>query len=50
VLWICIGFSADKDPAFYLSADPDPDPDPGSQTDADRDPDQTLSDKKLIFT
>ncbi len=24
VLWIRIGFSADQDPAFYLSADPDP--------------------------
>jgi hypothetical protein len=33
VLWICIGFNADPDPAFYLSADPDPDQ--GSQPKAD---------------
>ncbi len=32
-LWIRIGFNADPDPAFYLSADPDPDP--GSQTNAE---------------
>jgi hypothetical protein len=31
-LWICIGFNADPDPAFYLSADPVPDLDPESQT------------------
>jgi hypothetical protein len=31
VVWIRIGFNADLDPAFYVSADPDP----GSQTDAD---------------
>jgi hypothetical protein len=30
VLWICIGFNADSDPAFYFNADPDP----GSQTKA----------------
>ncbi len=42
MLWICIGFPADPDPAFYLNADPDPDP--GSKTNADAvpDPGQTL--------
>jgi hypothetical protein len=39
MLWICIGFNADTDPAFDLHADPDPDP--GSQTNADPDPGQT---------
>jgi hypothetical protein len=33
VLWICIGFNADPDQDFYLSADPVPDP--GSQASAD---------------
>ncbi len=37
VLWIRIGFNADPDSAFYLSADLDTDPDldPGSQINAD---------------
>ncbi len=35
MLWIRIGFNADKDPAFYLNADPDTDPDLESQTNAD---------------
>jgi hypothetical protein len=26
VLWICIGFNADPDPAFEVNADPDPYP------------------------
>jgi hypothetical protein len=29
VLRICIGFSADTDPAFFVKADQDPDLDPG---------------------
>jgi hypothetical protein len=40
-LWICIGFSADRDPyLIFVSADPDTDPDP--------DPDPGLE-KKIIF-
>jgi hypothetical protein len=31
MLLIRIGFIADPDPAFYLSADPDPNPDSSSQ-------------------
>jgi hypothetical protein len=26
VLWICIGFNADLDPAFFVNVDPDSDP------------------------
>jgi hypothetical protein len=33
VMWICIGFNVDPDPAFYLNADPDPHQ--GSQANAD---------------
>jgi len=45
VLWICIGFNVDPDPAFYLKADLVP----GSQTKAypDPDPGQTLSSLKV---
>jgi hypothetical protein len=32
VLWIHIGFNADPDPAFFVSADPD------SDQDSDQDP------------
>jgi hypothetical protein len=35
VLWICIGFYTDPDPAFSLMH---PNPDPCSQTNADPDP------------
>ncbi len=51
MLWIRIGFNADLDLAFYLSADPDPDTDPGSLTSADPDPDpgQTLKSQKIVF-
>ncbi len=38
MLWILIGFSANLDLAFYLSAHPDP----CIQTNADPDPGQTL--------
>ncbi len=49
MLWICIDFSADPDPAFYLKAGPDLDP--GSQTNADPDPDpgRTLKSQKVEF-
>jgi hypothetical protein len=51
VFRICIGFSADPDPAFYLNADSVPDPDPESQTNADPDPEpgQTLPSEKVGF-
>jgi hypothetical protein len=44
VFRICIGFSADPDPAFYLNAD-------GNQTNGDPDPDpgQTLPSQKVGF-
>jgi hypothetical protein len=45
VLWIRIGVSADRDPAFYLNVDPDP----GCQTNADPDPGQTLKSRKVEF-
>jgi hypothetical protein len=55
VMWICIGFNADPDPAFYLNADPDTDPDPRKkktmciQADPDPDPDQTFESEKIEF-
>jgi hypothetical protein len=47
VLWICNGFNADPDPAFYLNADTDP----GNQDilDPDSDPGQTLTLQKAEF-
>jgi hypothetical protein len=46
-LWICIGFNANPDPAFYLKSDPVP----GNKTSAYQDPDpgQTLSSLKGVF-
>jgi hypothetical protein len=45
VLWIRIGFNTDRDPPFYLNADPDPDP--GSRTNADPVPGKTLKSQKV---
>jgi hypothetical protein len=47
LLWICIGFNADPDPAFYPNADPDQDS--GSQTNAYPDPCQTLKSQKVEY-
>jgi hypothetical protein len=47
VLWICIGFNADPEPAFNFSADPDTDP--GSQTNADPETGQNFTPQKVEF-
>jgi hypothetical protein len=47
MLWICICFNADTDPALNLNANPDPDR--WSQTSADTDPDKTLKSQKVFY-
>jgi hypothetical protein len=45
VLWICIGFNADPEPAFNLNADPDL----GRQTNAEPDTNQIFTPQMLNF-